>query len=70
MKIIQIICLFFAVLSAGAYRLQAQGSDEVRQDWDALCATIDCTEVPFDYKTVELDQTRYYFPFRSRLNVA
>ena len=70
MKIIQIICLLFAVLSAGAYRLQAQGSDEVRQDWDALCATIDCTEVPFGYKTVELDQMRYYFPFRSRLNVA
>lgn len=70
MRTIHALCLSFLLSLVGGGMLWAQPSSDARQDWDALCAKIDCAEIPFGYKTVELDQKRYYFPFRSRLNIA
>ena len=42
---------------------------DLRQSWDELCASMDCSELPKGYSTWSIGGERYYFPLYQALKV-
>ncbi len=44
--------------------LAAHFWEQRQRDWERLCSTYECDELPEGYHTIELEDRRFYFPLR------